>query len=94
LDNPGLLAKIIAEKGEIYISARYPFLFLDRFDFPLEGFQHEDVNPPARLLAYYKKKEPYDELLVQESIDYYRSCPPEQKSGVFAILYEVLNRLE
>jgi hypothetical protein len=85
--NPRVLAKIIAEGGEIYIES-------DSADFSLEDFQHPEVNPPARLLAYYLKKEPYDDQLVRESIDYYRSCPPDEKAGVFAILYKVLNRLE
>lgn len=84
--NPRVLAKIIAERGEIYIES-------DSADFSLEDFQHPEVNPPARLLAYYLKKEPYDGQLLQESIDYYRSCPPEEKAGVFAIIYKVLNRL-
>lgn len=85
--NPRVLAKIIAERGEIYIES-------ESADFSLEDFQHPDINPPARLLAYYLKKVPYDDQLVRDSIDYYRSCPPEEKAGVFAILYKVLNRLE
>ncbi|HLP47964.1 MAG TPA: hypothetical protein VK186_03140 [Candidatus Deferrimicrobium sp.] len=62
--------------------------------FPLEDFHHENVCPPARLLAYYKKKVPYDEQQVRDSIAYYRTCPAKEKAGVFAILYKVLNRLE
>jgi len=87
--NPRVLSKIIAEQGERYIN----LTFSDTRDFSIDAFSHPDVNPPTRLLAYHFKKIPYEEQLVRESIDYYRTCPPEEKAGVFAILYGILNRL-
>jgi hypothetical protein len=85
--NPGVLSKIIAEKSYLYL-----INFPEKFD--LEDFTHEDVCPPARLLAHYLKKVPYDQQLLLDSIKYYRDCPPKEKQGVFAILYKVLNKLE
>ncbi|UCH96713.1 MAG: NACHT domain-containing protein [Candidatus Aminicenantes bacterium] len=85
--NPKVLSKIIAEQGSRYLSEAPG-------EFDLKDFNHKDVCPPARLLAYYLKKVPYEQQLVLDSIDYYRNCPQKEKKGVLAILYKVLNKLE
>lgn len=88
--NPKVLSKIIAEQG-----SRLLYMPHRKFgNFDLKDFNHEDVCPPARLLAHYLKKVPYDQQLVLDSIDYYRNCPQKEKQGVFTILYKVLNKLE
>ncbi|NIM18483.1 MAG: NACHT domain-containing protein [Candidatus Aminicenantes bacterium] len=88
--NPKAVSKIIAKEGRFYLrlGKRGRKLY-----FKTEDFNHKDVCPPARLLAYHLKKAPYDQQLILDSIDYYRTCPPEEKDGVFAILYKVLNKL-
>lgn len=82
----GLIEEYFAAKGDRYFS--------DSDKFSLEDFNHPDVCPPTRLLAHYIKNAPYDQKLILDSVDYYRSCPQEEKNGVFAILYKVLNHLE
>ena len=93
--NPSELSKIIVQYGHHYTKIA---MNMNRNYFKneisLELFDNEHISPPAKLLTYYFMKKPFGQKLLEESIDYYRKCSPEEKKGAFSILYSVLNHFE
>ncbi|MCK4458925.1 MAG: hypothetical protein KAU52_04275, partial [Methanosarcinales archaeon] len=88
--NPSILSKIIVQYGQRYIHVdRRTVEIKERIN--LKEFDNEHICPPAKLLAYHLLNEPYDQKLLDESIEYFRSCPYEEKKGAFSILYKSLN---
>jgi len=97
--NPSVLSKIIIKCGHYYtkIIHRNSRMKSNRNDFEkmsLKSFENELICSPVKLLVYYLMNEPYNQKLLNESIDYFRKCPIEEKEGAFSILYSVLNPFE
>ena len=88
--NPSILSKIIVEHEQRYTDTdKISEEIKKRIN--LEEFGNEHVRPPAKLLAYHLLNEPYDQKVLEESIEYFRSCSSEEKKGTFSILYKLLN---
>jgi len=99
--NPSILSKIIVQYGHHYTKIRINRSvtinnkFLNNFEqISLNSFDNELICPPAKLLAYYFIQKLYSQKLLEESIDYFRECLPEEKKGAFSILYSILNPFE
>ena len=89
--NPSILSKIIVQYGQRYLYIREGKI-KERIN--LKDFNNKNICLPAKLLAYHLLNKPYDQKLLDESIMYFKGCSPEEKKGVFSILYKLLNPFE
>ena len=85
--NPSILSKIIVQYGQRYVMRAQ--WIKERIN--LKDFDNKHICSPAKLLAYHLLNEPFDQKLLEESIEYFRGCSSEEKKGAFSILYKSLN---
>ena len=103
--NPSIFSKIIVQYGDQYLRTEMleseilerKMLGREMFDkkeLSLKSFDDEAICPPAKLLFYYIMKIPFNQKMLDESIAYFRACPPEVRMGAFSVLYTILNPFE
>jgi energy-coupling factor transporter ATP-binding protein EcfA2 len=103
--NPSILSKVIIQYGQRHSYMRREegikgrILYMGREEvmkgrINLKDFDNEHIRSPAKLLAYHLLNEPFDQKLLEESIEYFRGCSSEEKKGAFSILYTLLNPFE
>lgn len=84
-----LLSEIIIKNSNIYLRPRHGKEFKDLMNF--NDFCKLGIPAPVKLLVSIKTSQPYNEDLINQSIDYYNKCNVDLKKGVFEILFNVLN---
>ena len=87
--NTELLSEIIIKNSKRYLRTRHEKEFKDRIDF--KDFCMLNIPPPVKLLVSIKTSQPYNEVLINQSINFYNNCNKDLKEGVFEILFNVLN---
>ena len=92
--DPRLFSQIIIRHARTYLDQDRITIRYNEGKTPqitLEDFGDERISPPVNLLVHYLLNQPYDQKVLEDSILYMRSCPPEERKGTFSILYNVLN---
>jgi predicted NACHT family NTPase len=88
---PKKLSEIILKYPSRYLNNGSPRKRKYKDKVELRDTDNKNILAPIRLISLQRAKLAYDERLIDETLHFYKSCPPEFKEGVFEILYRVLN---
>jgi|JI6StandDraft_1071083.scaffolds.fasta_scaffold02885_6 energy-coupling factor transporter ATP-binding protein EcfA2 len=89
LSDPKQLSEIIIKNSRTYLREMPDPKFKDQIDF--NNFCSLNIPPPVKLLVSLKTAQPYNDDLINQSVNYYNTCSEDLKDGVFEILFNVLN---
>lgn len=89
--NPSVLSKIVVQYGERYINQKRRSRVTAELQLNLKDFDNEQICPVAKLLAYHLLNKQFSQELLEEGIEYFRTCSSIEKKGAFSILYNLLN---
>jgi len=91
-NNPKRISETIIKNSFHYLGGAKSFFEMGfKVNIDFKKFCILDIPPPVKLLVSIKTSQPYDNKLINNSIDYYNNCNEDLKDGVFEILYNVLN---